>query len=120
MTLVRIVDRLVISRTGPDAPQEMPPITLDWYLVITLKSGDARGTHPVEVTPHLPSGESLQQIVLPAHLEGINKGVNLISQMNMQLTMSGIYWFHISVENELITKVPVEVIYARAVTPSQQ
>ena len=119
LTLVRIVDRMLIARSGPDAPEEMPPVQLDWTLVITLKAGDIRGSHPVKITPQLPSGETLQPMILPTHFEGESKGQGLITKMEMTITMPGIYWFQIHVNDELMTKVPLEVIYSRAVTPGQ-
>ena len=120
LTLVRIVDRMTSTAVGPNAPEEMPPTRLNWTLVIALKSGDARGSHPVKITPQLPSGETLRPVILSAHFEGGNKGVNLLSQLDMQLPMPGIYWFHIHVDDQFMTKVPLEVIYSRIVTPGDQ
>lgn len=120
LSLIRIVDRMIITASGPDTPEQMPPAQLNWTLVVTLKSGDARGSHPVKIVPQLPSGETRSPVTLSAHLEGDNKGQNLISRMNMLLQMPGIYWFHIYVDDQLITKVPLEVIYSRIVTPGPQ
>ena len=117
LSLIRIVDRMIISSSGPDAPEAMPPAQLNWMLVITLKSGDARGSHAVRIVPQRPSGETMAPITLSVHLEGENKGQNLIARTNMSLEMPGIYWFQIYVDDQLITKVPLEVIYSRIVTP---
>ena len=120
LSLIRIVDRMTTTATGPTAPEQMPTSQLNWTLVIALKSGDARGSHPVKIVPQLPSGETLQPITLSAHLEGENKGQNLLARMNMPLEMPGIYWFQIFVDDQLMTKVPLEVIYSRIVTPGPQ
>lgn len=120
LTLVRIVDRITHTAVGPNPPEEMPTFSVDWTLVITLKSGDVRGSHPVKITPELPSGETRDPVILSAHFEGGSKGVNLVSQIGMLLSMPGIYWFHIHVNDELMTKVPLEVIYSRIVTPGNQ
>lgn len=120
LSLIRIVDRMIITSSGPNAPEQMPPAQLNWTLVVTLKSGDARGSHPVKIVPQLPSGETMAPITLSVHLEGDNKGQNLIARMNTPLEMAGIYWFHIYVDDQLITKVPVEVIYSRTVTSGPQ
>lgn len=120
LTLVRIIDRMEITASGPSTPEEMPPSRLRWTLVITLKSGDARGSHPVRITPYLPSGEKMDSLILPAHFEGGNKGQGLISELDMPLPMPGIYWFHIEVDDVLMTKVPLEVIYSKIVTPGNQ
>ena len=120
LSLIRIVDRMTTTFAGPNAPEEMPPAQLNWTLVITLKSGDIRGSHAVKIVPQLPSGETLSPVTLSVHLEGDNKGQNLLSRMNMRLEMPGIYWFQIHFDDQLITKVPLEVIYSRIVTPGPQ
>lgn len=118
LSLIRIVDRMTTTSSGPDAPEEMPPAQLDWTLVITLKSGVAQGSHAVKIVPQLPSGETLSPVTLSAHLEGNNRGQNLITKMNMRLEVPGVYWFQIYVDDQLMTKVPLEVIYSRIVTPA--
>ncbi len=120
LSLIRIVDRMIITASGPDAPEEMPPAQLNWTLVVTLKSGDAHGSHPVKIVPQLPSGETMSPTTLSVHFEGDNKGQNLISRINMPLQMPGIYWFQIYVDDQLLTKVPIEVIYSRIVTAGPQ
>lgn len=117
LSLIRLVDRIEVTRGGPEVPDEMPPYALDWFLVITLKSGDARGTHSVKIEPTLPSGEKLSPVTLSAHLEGGNRGMNLISRINMELRMPGVYWFKVYIGDEFVTQVPIEVIYSRIVTP---
>jgi hypothetical protein len=117
LSLIRIVDRMNVTASGPHSPEEMPPQKLGWTLVITLKSGDARGSHPVKIVPQRPSGETMPPITLSVHLEGDNKGANLVAKMDMQVEMPGIYWFNIYVDDYLITRVPFELIYSRIVTP---
>jgi len=117
LSLIRIVDRMYIKAQGPTAPEEMPPATLNWFLVLTMKSGEARGSHSIKIEPELPSGIRLSPISLSAHFEGGNRGQNIISKLNMKLEMPGIYWFRIYVEDQFLTQIPVEVIYSRIVTP---
>ena len=113
ISLIRIVDRMIVERRGTDVPDEMPPATINWSLVISLKSGSARGTHEVRVEPTKPSGERMQPITVTAHLEGENRGQNIIFQVNMQLDMPGIYWFKILVNGQFLTQIPLEVVYLR-------
>lgn len=117
LSLIRIVDRMYVSTFGPMSPEEMPPADLNWFMVLSFKSGEARGSHPIKIEPELPSGLRLSPIILSAHFEGGNRGHNIISRLNMKLTMPGIYWFRIYVDDELVTQIPVEVIYSRMVTP---
>jgi len=117
LSLIRVVDRMNITAQGPTAPDEMPPATLNWFLVLTMKSGEARGSHPIKIEPELPSGVRLKPIELSAHFEGGNRGLNLITRLNMRLEMPGIYWFRIYVDDQFLTQIPIEVIYSRIVTP---
>ena len=117
LSLIRVVDRMNITSQGPTAPDQMPTAALTWFLVLSFKSGEARGTIPVKIEPELPSGMKLSPISLSAHFEGGNRGVNIISRLNMKLEMPGIYWFWVYVNDIFVTKIPVEVIYSRIVTP---
>ena len=117
LSLIRVVDRMNISASGPTAPEQMPPATLNWTLVLCFKSGEARGSTPIKIEPELPSGIRLDPITVSAHFEGGNRGANIISRLNMKLEMPGIYWFRIYVDDVFATQIPVEVIYSRIVTP---
>lgn len=117
LSLIRIVDRMNITTQGPNAPEQMPPANLSWFLVLNLKSGMARGSCEVKIEPELPSGLRLPSLTLSAHLEGENKGQNLISKMDLRLEEPGVYWFRIYFNDVFVTQVPVEVIYSRIVTP---
>lgn len=117
LSLIRVVDRMNITVQGPTAPEEMPPATLNWVLVLSMKSGEARGSHPIKIEPELPSGTRLSPISLSAHFEGGNRGQNIITRLNMRLDMPGIYWFRIYVDDQFLTQIPIEVIYSRIMTP---
>lgn len=117
LSLIRIVDRINITAQGSTAVEEMPATPLNWSLVLTLKSGEARGSHTIKIEPEIPSGIRLPPMSLSVHFEGGNRGQNIISRLNMLLQMPGIYWFRIYVDDQFLTQVPVEVIYSRIVTP---
>ena len=120
LSLIRIVDRLDFIIQGPNAPEEMPVSNFNLTLVLTLKSGDARGSHEVKIVPELPSGETLSPSILSVHLEGGNRGADLISKFDMPLAMPGVYWFKIYIDGEFLTQTPIEVIYTRVVSPIAQ
>lgn len=117
LSLIRVVDRMHVSAYGPTAPEQMPATTLNWLLVLSFKSGEARGSHAIKIEPELPSGPRLQPITLSAYFEGGTRGQNIISKLNMRLEMPGVYWFRIYVGDQLVTQIPAEVIYSRTVTP---
>lgn len=117
LSLIRIVDRKNVTAEGPNAPKEMPPVPLDWVLVLNFKSGQAKGSYQIKVEPELPSGIRLEPFTLSAHFEGGNRGVNIIVRPRMKIEMTGIYWFRVYVEDEFVTKIPIEVIYTRISRP---
>lgn len=117
LSLIRIVDRFQMEAQGTVVPEEMPPTMLNWFLVICMKAGEARGTHAIKVEPELPSGIRIQPLILSAYFEGGNRGTNLVTKLGFQLKMPGIYWFRIYIDDMFITQIPLEVIYTKIITP---
>jgi len=117
LSLIRLVDRLTVSSQGPSAPEQMPQTPLNWFLVLTFKSGSARGSVQVTIQPEFPSGLRLDPIKLTPHFEGGNRGCNIVTRLGLMLSEPGIYWFRIHVGDALITQIPLEVIYSRTVVP---
>ena len=118
LSLIRVVDRMKVAAHGPNAPEEMPPTQLSWTMVLHFRAGSARGSYPIKILPELPSGLSKEPIILSAHFEGGNRGINIISKVNMTLDMPGVYWFKIFLNDVFVTQVPVEIIYSRVSGPA--
>ena len=117
LSLIRLVDRFMVSAQGPATPEKMPPTPLNWFLVISMKSGQARGSVPVTIQPELPSGLRMEKVTFTPYFEGGNRGCNIISRMGLTLQEAGIYWFRIYIGDMLATQVPLEVIYSRTIIP---
>lgn len=116
LSIVRVIDRTVVAAQGTGAPEEMPPFGANLTLLITLKSGMARGSIPIRITLEQPSGISKEVGTLTAVMEGEgDRGVNLINSMTMQFTEQGLYWFAIRAGDRLLTKVPFRIIYTRTI-----
>ncbi|MDO8751316.1 MAG: hypothetical protein Q7K03_09280 [Dehalococcoidia bacterium] len=116
LSLIRVVDVINHTATGPNAPIDMPPVNYPLTLVLSLKSGKAKGRHEVTITPEMPSGETMPVASVSVRLEGEGKGYNIITQLNMQFKLEGLYWFIIRFDGELLTRLPLELRYARLVT----
>ncbi|MDO8690007.1 MAG: hypothetical protein Q7R39_08370, partial [Dehalococcoidia bacterium] len=43
LSLIRLIDTLTHAPEMADPPNEMPPVTWNWKLVITMKAGKLRG-----------------------------------------------------------------------------
>ena len=121
ISLIRIVDRVTHTERGSNPPQDMPEIHYPLNIVLTLKSGTARGRHDVTMTPEQPSGETLPPITLSVNMEVENKGVNIVSPIDIPLKYEGLYWIKIDFDGTVITRIPLEVRYSRMVAgPSNQ
>lgn len=56
LSLIRMVDRIIVTARGSEVPEELPQGNLQLTLVVALKSDDARGRHPVSIRIQQPSG----------------------------------------------------------------
>lgn|SRR3990172_9819263 len=118
ISLIRVVDVITHTERGVNVPQDMPEVRYPLNLVLTLKSGRAKGRHEVSITPELPSGETLPSMITTVHLEGDGKGVNVFSQIDIPFTLEGLYWFNVRFDGELLTRLPLQIRYARLSTGS--
>ncbi len=113
LSLIRIIDRVMITATGPTAPVEMPPSNVQVTLVLGFKSGEARGSHTVVVRPEAPSGLRMPEVSLPVLFEGEDRGQNVILGLALQVEHQGLYWFDVLLDDALITRVPLRIVYQR-------
>ena len=118
ISLIRIIDVVTHTERGPDPPNDMPEVRCPLTLVIAMKSGRAKGRHDVTITPQLPSGETLAAITVSVQLEGEGKGYHIVSKIDIPYTKEGLYWFNVRFDDELFTRLPLEIRYARMVTGS--
>jgi hypothetical protein len=116
LSLIRIVDTITHTEARPDAPIEMPSVTYPLKMVIMLKSGRARGRHELKIVPEMPSGEVKPPLTQSIQMEGEERGVNRIINMLFTLTMEGLYWFNVYLDDSLLTRIPLRIKYNRVVT----
>lgn len=88
-------------------------MALNLALFLSFKSGSARGSNTIKMRIESPSGIRLPEQLLPIFFEGEDRGVNLILALNMVVDQEGVYWFDILLEEKLLTRVPLRVIYQR-------
>jgi hypothetical protein len=113
VSIIRIVDRITVTVPAATSPETLPPIPLNLNAFISLKSGNARGRHTIKWRTETPSGITLPEQLLPALFEGEDRGVNLILALNMIVDQEGVYWFDVLLEDQLLTRIPLRVLYQR-------
>lgn len=118
LSAIRIVDRVTQTATGPAAPEEMPPLPIQLWALITLRSGKARGRRTIGIRPENPSGQQTELMVLPIHFEGEERGQNFRTQIGFVAETEGLYWFDVLLDDQLLTRIPLRVMYRPMRTPA--
>lgn len=116
LTAVRIIDRMTVAvaATQGTPPDAMPPSIVQFTILIVLKAGVYKGMAPVGLVIHPPSGSApIGQFNTDIFFEGDDRGVNLVSPLQFQVTEDGLYWIDVNCGNQLLTRIPLRVIYQR-------
>ena len=120
-SLIRIIDTLIHTQTGPNPPKELPPFNYPLTMVLMFKSGMALGRSTLKVVPHLPTGETRDPLLLTIHFEGEEKGANVTANITFPFEYEGVYWFKVyltdpdEVADKLMTAIPLRVKYNRVI-----
>lgn len=112
VSAIRIVDRITLT-PGPGAPEVMPQLPIQLRCLVILKAGVAQGSYPVKLTVTGPSGNEVHLATLPVLFEGNDRGVNLNLTINFVAQQEGLYWFSVFVHEQLLTRVPLRILYQR-------
>jgi hypothetical protein len=114
ISLIRVVDTLTHTESGPEPPEVMPAFSHTLWLVVMLKSGQAQGRRDLRIVPEYPSGETAPQVVQSVHFEGEEKGHNVILRLTFGFPLEGLYWFRIYIDDAALTAIPFRVKYNRS------
>ncbi|HZO75952.1 MAG TPA: hypothetical protein VFB60_27390 [Ktedonobacteraceae bacterium] len=113
ISVIRMVDRLVITVNTLGSPETMPSTPISLYMLIALKSGTARGRGTIGLRAEAPTGLTIIDQLFPVLFEGEDRGTNLIINLSITLEQEGVYWFNILLEERFLTRVPLRVLYQR-------
>ena len=113
ISIIRMVDRITLTTYASLSPDSLPPLPINLYALIALKSGSAKGRHTVKWINETPSGVRLPEQLLPVLFEGDDRGVNLVLNINMVVDQEGVYWFEVPLEDQLLTRIPLRILYQR-------
>ena len=113
ISAIRLVDRITLTAHASSSPETLPPLPVSLYALISFKSGNAKGRHTLKWVAETPSGIRLPEQLLSVHFDGDDRGVNLVLNINMIVNQEGVYWFDIILEDQLITRIPLRILYQR-------
>ncbi len=111
LTLVRVIDRLTTQASGPQPPVDMPVATFSMNAVLMFVSGKARGRHQVRIVREAPNADRKEIWSGGILMEGEQKGHNLNLGLKESFELEGTYWYDVYVDDELMTRMPFQVIY---------
>jgi uncharacterized protein DUF6941 len=107
LSIIRVTDRVGVA----GFTVEMAPTAIQVTLAIVLKSGFLRSQAKIIVRAITPSQRLLPNIEFPALFEGDERGVQLIIPMGFVVQESGLYWFEVLIEDQILTRIPLRVLY---------
>ena len=114
---IRIVDRITRFVAGPELRDSMEPFDHEMTLFPRFKSGRARGAFQLKIELLKPSGDSVPILNQTAIFEGEDdRGLDVVIPMRMGVEMAGVYWFRAYLNDEIIARTPLRVVYSTAIT----
>jgi hypothetical protein len=116
LTLVRVVDLITLQLAGPGVPQVMPMVVHQLKLVVSLRSGTARGRHSVRVDMQAPDGGVRRGPEYSMLFEADHRGGALITDVQLEVEFEGTYWFDVRCDEQLLTRIPLHIVYQRVST----
>ena len=119
LSVIRIIDQLTHTIVARSMPEELPKVPFDLVFLISFKSGRARGRQIVSLGIEDPSGTKKELFAHSIQLEGEHRGANWVVQANVTFSMEGLYWFEVFLEGQLVTRMPLKLVY-QLVSPGAQ
>ena len=110
LSIIRILDRLPLQGfTDQMQPQPLNQLTL----AVILKSGEMYGKYTLKIVPETPSGKRLQPAEMPVLFERGERGVGVVMPLNFMAEEEGLYWFDVAIEQDILTRIPLRVMYQK-------
>lgn len=113
LSVIRVTDRIAVA----GLTQEMQAQPLQLTFAILLRSGEMRGQYNVKIRVTSPQGQETMGQEIMFLFEGGDRGVQVILPLAMMATEAGTYWFDVLVEDDILTRIPLTVLYQRIQFP---
>lgn len=112
-SIINVLEQLIVGTEDPKAPEKMPTFRFQAALVVQLASGRIAGPRTLSVTLIEPSGGSRETFSQEVELKGEDHRVTVVSNLSLDATEDGLYWFNIALDGRLLTRVPLRIVYQR-------
>lgn len=120
LTAVRIIDKVFLKLPPEGLPGGAKPAIAVTGL-LGLKSGPVVGEFDLKIGVTAPSGEKKQEVMLfRLQMLGGDQGQNIIMNVGLGIEQEGLYWFDVSLGDELLTRIPLLVVITNEPTEPEQ
>lgn len=111
LSLIRVFDRLVTTAYGEDAPVEMPATQFNFVIVLSLKAGQDRGRHLLNV--HLVRPTQTKDDIISRDLDFsvTTGGMNFVHRSVFEANEAGDYYFDVYLDDDFMTRIPLKIEY---------
>ncbi|HEY6445930.1 MAG TPA: hypothetical protein VIY53_05675 [Acidobacteriaceae bacterium] len=110
LSVIRIQDRIQLA--GLTEKMQPQPLNSLW-LVVVLKSGELTGKFNLNIVPITPGGHRIPGPSTSVLLEGQERGAVVATPLMVVAEEEGLYWFEVTLEGTLLTRVPLRVMYQK-------
>jgi hypothetical protein len=117
LSAVRLVDQVVVAldpSAPPDFPSDAQRLPISARALLSFKTGDSPGIHQVRIDMKSPSGEMKsvfeQSLSFPSEPHG---GANVPFNVVLLVKEGGLFWFHVFLDGEEVTRMPLKVAIQR-------
>jgi hypothetical protein len=114
ISYIRVIDRVIHTVVGPDAPENLEPFNYHITLVIGLVAGDATGRSVLKLRIESPDGIS-KDLGHPIDMRWgqTHSAQRTVIRLELRFEDEGAYWVHVDVDGVERTAIPLEVNYSR-------
>ncbi len=113
-SIVRVIDQVTHTAAGPEPPEELPPFNYELQMLVMLKPGGATGRSTFTIVMEGPDGLKRELGSGTVNfVGGPNQGANLHIRLSPTFEQDGLYWFDVLLDNALMTRIPLAVLYQR-------
>lgn len=111
LSVMRLADRLTVPPIVLERPENIPTPLVSLQLLLKFMSLNYSAKRILNIKVTLPTGEESKTIlsspiVFFAERPGVQAKINL----NVGLKHAGRYWFAVCLEDEVFTRVPLEIV----------
>ncbi len=111
---IRMVDMMTLTveaHEGKPTPTEIPPVLVHSWFLIKFASLNLSADYELLLSAISPSGKETEIIKHMIRFDPDGLGSNVRVELNIGVKEDGVFWFHVRLNGELITQVPLKVKY---------